>query len=78
MFIFCYQGRLFECQFFNADAWVCLSQDRQRKYDWVEYENGIELGEQKQCISEYIFLAFNAFIKFIFKLTSAESTPKCF
>jgi len=46
------QGRLFECQFFNADAWVCLSQDRQRKYDWVEYENGIELGEQKQCINK--------------------------
>lgn len=49
------QGRLFDCQFFHADAWVCLSQDRQRKYDWIEYENGIQLGRQDQCISMFFF-----------------------
>lgn len=47
------RGRLFDCQFFNADAWVCMSQNRQRKYDWIEYENGIKLGPtQNQCINQ--------------------------
>lgn len=46
------KGRLFDCQFFNADAWVCMSQNRDRKYDWIEYENGIQLGTQNQCISK--------------------------
>lgn len=45
------RGRLFDCQFFNADAWVCLSQNNERKYDWIEYENGIKLGQPDQCIS---------------------------
>ncbi len=45
-------GRLFECQFFNADAWVCMSPDSSRRYDWIEYENGIKLGEQGQCKSK--------------------------
>ena len=56
------QGRLFDCQFFHADAWVCLSQDRQRKYDWVEYENGIELGRQGQCISKYYYFHYDLFL----------------
>ena len=48
-------GRLYDCQFFNADAWICKSQNRERKYDWIEYENGIELGQksaQGQCVNK--------------------------
>ena len=46
-------GRFFDCQFFHADAWVCMSQDQDRNYDWIEYENGIQLGTQGQCISKH-------------------------
>ena len=49
------RGRLYDCQFFHADAWVCMSQNPDRKYDWIEYENGIELGPQGQCISMFDF-----------------------
>jgi len=43
-------GRIFDCQFFNADAWVCMAENEQkRRYDWVEYENGIQLGEKGTC-----------------------------
>lgn len=43
-------GRIFDCQFFHADAWVCMAEDgSHRRYDWVEYENGIQLGEKGQC-----------------------------
>ena len=46
------RGRLFNCQFFNADAWICMSSHRHRKYDWIEYENGILLGNKNQCPSK--------------------------
>jgi len=42
-------GRIFDCQFFNADAWVCMAEDNARRYDWVEYENGIVLGDKGTC-----------------------------
>ena len=47
-------GRLFDCQFYHADAWVCMSQDPKRKYDWIEYEDGRILGHKQQCASMYI------------------------
>merc|ERR1719346_728657 len=41
------------CATFNADAWICNSQNPDRKYDWIEYENGIQLGQkQGQCINK--------------------------
>jgi len=44
------EGRIFDCQFFNADAWVCMSEkEEKRRYDWVEYENGILLGDKGTC-----------------------------
>lgn len=42
-------GRIFDCQFFNADAWVCMAEGSARRYDWVEYENGIVLGDKGTC-----------------------------
>ena len=45
-------GRLFDCQFYHADAWVCMSQEQsKRKYDWIEYEDGRILGKKDQCES---------------------------
>jgi len=45
-------GRLFDCQFFNADAWICMGENdeqAQRRYDWVEYEDGTLLGNKGTC-----------------------------
>ena len=45
-------GRLFDCGFYDADAWVCLSQNPERKYDWIEYEDGTRLGRKGQCANK--------------------------
>ena len=47
------QGRLFDCGFYDADAWVCMSENQnQRKYDWIEYEDGTRLGRKTTCPSK--------------------------
>lgn len=47
------RGRLFDCEFYDADAWVCLSQNQNdRRYDWIEYEDGTRLGNKNQCINK--------------------------
>jgi len=44
------KGRIFDCQFFHADAWVCMADGGEgRRYDWVEYENGVLLGDKATC-----------------------------
>jgi len=44
------KGRIFDCQFYHADAWVCMSEDSdKRRYDWVEYEDGTLLGAKGTC-----------------------------
>ena len=49
------KGRLFDCGFYDADAWVCLSEAQSlRKYDWIEYEDGTRLGRKTQCPSKFI------------------------
>ena len=46
-------GRVFDCEFYNADAWVCMSQNPDRRYDWIQYEDGTILGDNTdQCISK--------------------------
>ena len=44
-------GRMFDCRFYNADSWVCMSNQANRKYDWIEYEDGTILGNKNQCVS---------------------------
>lgn len=42
-------------QFYDADAWVCMAEGgSERRYDWIEYEDGTVLGDKKggQCRSE--------------------------
>jgi len=47
------QGRIFDCQFFHADAWVCMSErEKERRYDWVEYEDGTLLGNKGTCVNK--------------------------
>jgi len=46
-------GRIFDCQFFHADAWVCMAGDgNKRRYDWVEYEDGTLLGNKATCVNK--------------------------
>jgi len=45
-------GRIFDCEFYHADAWVCMSQSPERRYDWIEYEDGTQLGQTGQCINK--------------------------
>jgi len=44
------KGRIFDCEFFDARAWVCMADGGEgRRYDWVEYENGVLLGDKATC-----------------------------
>ena len=46
-------GRIFDCQFFHADAWVCMAENAgERRYDWVEYEDGTLLGQKGECVNK--------------------------
>ena len=46
-------GRIFDCQFFHADAWVCMAENAERRrYDWVEYEDGTLLGSKGECVNK--------------------------
>lgn len=46
-------GRLFDCQFYHADSWVCMSESQDRRYDWIEYEDHTLLGNKGSCRSEF-------------------------
>ena len=39
-------------QFYDADAWVCMSEEPGRRYDWIEYEDATILGKKGQCRSD--------------------------
>ena len=54
-------GRLFDCQFYHADSWVCMSQDPHRRYDWIEYEDGRILGKKGECVSKFFNFYFPRF-----------------
>jgi len=43
------KGRIFDCEYYHADAWVCMSSDPDRRYDWIEYEDGTILGHDGKC-----------------------------
>lgn len=43
-------GHLHDCQYFDADMWVCPSTNyTRRRYEYLEFENGKVLGKKKQC-----------------------------
>ncbi|KAG7154049.1 hypothetical protein Hamer_G020378 [Homarus americanus] len=43
------RGTIHDCQFYDADAWACLSRNPYRRYDYVRYENRHLLGPTQQC-----------------------------
>ncbi|XP_026734290.1 uncharacterized protein LOC113498483 isoform X2 [Trichoplusia ni] len=39
-------GRIIDCQYIDSDMWVCpASPKSQRRYEWIQYENGRTLGK---------------------------------
>nr|XP_021194433.2 uncharacterized protein LOC110379212 isoform X2 [Helicoverpa armigera] len=43
-------GRIIDCQYVDSDMWVCpASYSSQRRYEWIEYENGRTLGRVGSC-----------------------------
>ncbi|XP_022837838.1 uncharacterized protein LOC111364988 isoform X3 [Spodoptera litura] len=44
------RGRIIDCQYLDSDMWVCpASRHSQRRYEWIEYENGRTLGRVGSC-----------------------------
>jgi hypothetical protein len=48
---------LFDCEFYDADATVCLAKNVEgRKYEWIQYEDGTVLGSKAgQCQKGIIY-----------------------
>ncbi|XP_063233330.1 uncharacterized protein LOC134537042 isoform X2 [Bacillus rossius redtenbacheri] len=43
-------GRLIDCRFIDSDMWVCQADKASdRRYSWIEYENGRVLGQKGTC-----------------------------
>ncbi|XP_069158749.1 uncharacterized protein [Procambarus clarkii] len=42
-------GTVHDCQFYNADAWVCISKNPYRRYDSIRYESQLRLGPNQPC-----------------------------
>ncbi|XP_055305104.1 uncharacterized protein LOC129569900 isoform X2 [Sitodiplosis mosellana] len=43
-------GKLLNCQFFDSDMWICPSKaSSNRRYEFIEYENGRLLGKPGSC-----------------------------
>ncbi|KAG6449172.1 hypothetical protein O3G_MSEX005930 [Manduca sexta] len=44
------RGRIIDCQYLDSDMWVCpASRNSNRRYEWIEYENGRKLGNVGSC-----------------------------
>nr|CAD7587095.1 unnamed protein product [Timema genevievae] len=43
-------GKLIDCRYYDSDMWVCQAdKESDRRYDWIEYENGRVLGQKGSC-----------------------------
>ncbi|XP_063624574.1 uncharacterized protein LOC134796349 isoform X2 [Cydia splendana] len=43
-------GRILNCQYIDSDMWVCpAGRNSNRRYEWIEYENGRTLGRAGKC-----------------------------
>ncbi|XP_057325995.1 uncharacterized protein LOC130668027 isoform X1 [Microplitis mediator] len=53
--LFCSQqrkcnGKVLHCQYFDSDMWICPSnKNSNRRYEYIEYENGRVLGKKGSC-----------------------------
>ncbi|EFN73534.1 hypothetical protein EAG_09552 [Camponotus floridanus] len=43
-------GKIVQCEYIDSDMWVCPSdKDSHRRYEYIEYENGIVYGNKNTC-----------------------------
>ncbi|CAH2981049.1 unnamed protein product [Chilo suppressalis] len=43
-------GRILNCQYIDSDMWICpAKRDSNRRYEWIEYENGRTFGKASTC-----------------------------
>ncbi|KAK9296369.1 hypothetical protein QLX08_009591 [Tetragonisca angustula] len=54
--LFCSQqrkcsGKVLKCEYIDSDMWICpsSSQNSDRRYDYIEYENGMIYGQKNTC-----------------------------
>ncbi|XP_012275056.1 uncharacterized protein LOC105696851 isoform X2 [Orussus abietinus] len=48
-------GRLINCQYVDSDMWICPSErNSDRRYEYIEYENGRVLGKKDTCTRETV------------------------
>ncbi|XP_045773211.1 uncharacterized protein LOC123872741 isoform X3 [Maniola jurtina] len=44
------KGRIIDCNYIDSDMWVCRAgKNSNRRYEWIEYENGRTLGKPGSC-----------------------------
>ncbi|KAK6617897.1 hypothetical protein RUM43_014126 [Polyplax serrata] len=49
------QGKVLNCRYVDSDMTICRSSNSERRYDWVEYENGNILGSKGVCEQKNLF-----------------------
>ncbi|XP_062539632.1 uncharacterized protein LOC134207771 isoform X1 [Armigeres subalbatus] len=43
-------GKMYNCEYIDSDMWICpAASSSNRRYEYVQYENGMVFGQQKHC-----------------------------
>ncbi|XP_058830636.1 uncharacterized protein LOC131689510 isoform X1 [Topomyia yanbarensis] len=43
-------GKIYDCEYMDSDMWICpAASSSDRRYEYIEYENGMILGQKKHC-----------------------------
>ncbi|XP_062700151.1 uncharacterized protein LOC109408928 isoform X2 [Aedes albopictus] len=43
-------GKMYKCEYVDSDMWICpAASSSNRRYEYIEYENGMVLGQKKHC-----------------------------
>ncbi|XP_055526442.1 uncharacterized protein LOC129719078 isoform X2 [Wyeomyia smithii] len=43
-------GKIYSCDYMDSDMWICpAATSSSRRYEYIEYENGLTLGQKKHC-----------------------------
>ncbi|XP_011691601.1 PREDICTED: uncharacterized protein LOC105452315 isoform X2 [Wasmannia auropunctata] len=49
-------GKILQCEYIDSDMWICptANKSHSRRYEYIEYENGLHYGNAKTCPSQTI------------------------
>lgn len=43
-------GKMYSCEYVDSDMWICpAASSSNRRYEYIKYENGMTLGQEKHC-----------------------------